>query len=388
MRNSNRVSTSSRRKGGNDSKKSLFIVIVAAIAAIIGLFWWYSLPEQHNLPEEGIVQSVEENGVLRMANGLKVEMLGISPNSETVQWLRDNLVGKMVRLTADSHDTQPYYVDAQKDLVRAYVSVIGQNVNYTKVDGYLIANNLATFNKGYCQDSLEAFTRYASAMSPNDIDRDTINKIGKTYTKQELFKVMAPATFLIRTVKEDGSKWIGTGFFINENGLALTNYHVLAGSVRGSVYLCDDKGNITDDRDRNIARVVQFSQKYDWCIFVVSLDPGEKSPYLNLARQRPERGVDVGIVGNPQGLLATFTTGVVTNYHEDIGRIQVDASMTQGNSGGPICNFQGQVVGIAQSVMGNGDGTNATGNLNFGTDIMIVRQALDKLKDVQKYGGK
>ena len=96
----------------------------------------------------------------------------------------------------------------------------------------------------------------------------------------------------------------------------------------------------------------------------------------------------MGIVGNPQGLLATFTTGAVTNYHEELGKIQVDASMTQGNSGGPICNFQGEVVGIAQSVLGNGDGTNATGNINFGTDIMIVRKALNELKDVKTYGGK
>lgn len=387
MRNSNRVASGSRRRGRDDSKKSLIIVAIVAIIAVIGIFWWYSLPEQHQLPEEGIVQSIDANGNLKMANGLTVEMLGITPTSETIKWLQDNLVGKMVRLTADSHDTKPYYVDAQKDLVRAYVSVMGQNVNYTKVDGYLIANNLAMFNKGYCQDSLEVFTRYASAKLPIP-DPDPKPKPVKTYTKQELFKLMAPATFLIQTIDDEGRRKIGTGFFINENGLALTNFHVLAGSAKGSIFLCDEKGNITGDRDRNIARVVQYSQKYDWCIFVVSLDPGEKSPYLNIAHQRPERGVDVGIVGNPQGLLATFTTGAVTNYHEELGKIQVDASMTQGNSGGPICNFQGEVVGIAQSVLGNGDGTNATGNINFGTDIMIVRKALNELKDVKTYGGK
>lgn len=391
MRNNNRVASGSHRRGRtNDSKKNIIIVAAIAVVVLICFFTYKScMPEQHKLPFDGVVQSVNSDGTLKLTNGLTVEILGISLNGQTVQWLRENLVGKSVVLTADSHDSKPYYVDASKDKVRAYVTVTNANVSYTKVDGYLLANNLAILNNGYCQDSLEVFIKYAnSIVSSKDLDGSTASVSGKTLTKQELFKLMAPATFLVQTVKEDGSNAIGTGFFINENGLALTNYHVLASAERGNVFLCDENGNITPDRDRNISRVVQYSSKYDWCIFVVALDPGEKSPYLNLARTRPEIGVDVGVVGNPQGLLATYTTGSVTNLHEQAGKIQVDASMTQGNSGGPICNFQGEVVAIAQSVLGNADGSNATGNINFGTDIMIVRDVLDQLKDVKTYGGK
>lgn len=392
MRNQNRVVSSSRRGGrGQDNKKQLVIVAVVAVVCVIGYLWYkYSLPEQHRLPLQGVVQKINEDGTLKMSNGLTVEMLGVQPDVRTIEFLRDNLVGKMVLLTPDSHDTKPYYLDANKDLVRAYVSVVGVNVNYAKLDGYLIRNNLASFNKGYCQDSLAAFTSYVVAKPYYGEDNmDSVKRTsGKTYTKQELFKIMAPATFLIRTVTRDGDVSIGTGFFINKNGLALTNYHVLAGQAAGQVFLCDKEGNITSDRDRGILRVVQYSQKYDWCIFVVALDPAEESPYLSLTRTRPERGDDVGIVGNPRGLLATFTTGSVTNLYKEAGKIQVDASMTQGNSGGPICNFQGEVVGIAQSVLGESDGSIATGNINFGTDIQVVREALDNLKDVKTYGGK
>ena len=387
-RRSNTPSASGRRRRDDGNKKPL---IIAAIVVILAGIAWYSyktmFPNKHNLPYDGVVQSVDQNGTLILKNGLKVQLLGITANNRTIEFLKANVIGKNVHLIADSHDTKPYFTHASTDLVRTYVTVT-ENVEYKKLNGYLLLKQLATLNDGYCQDSIAAYRSYVNYKDKDTLVIDPGHPVPNgPFTKQTLFKHMAPATFLIQTESEQGTS-IGTGFFINENGLALTNYHVLAGANSGKVFLCDEKGNITADRDRNILRVVQYSSKYDWCIFVVSLDPGEKSPYLTLARQRPERGVDVGVVGNPRGLLATYTTGQVTNIHEEAGKIQIDASMTQGTSVGPICNFNGEVVGIAQSVAGNSDGSNATGNLNFGTDIMIVRNALDQLKDVKTYGGK
>ena len=385
-RRGNTPSASGRRRRDDGNKKPL---VIAAIVAVLAAIAWYSyktmVPNKHSLPYDGVVKEIDQNGTLILKNGLKVQILGVTADNRTVEFLNANVKGKNVHIIADSHDTKPYFTHASKDLVRAYVTVV-DNVPYAKLNGYLLRNQFATLNDGYCQDSIAAYRSYVNYKDTSVIEPATTVPDG-SFTKQTLFKYMAPATFLIQTESEQGTS-IGTGFFINENGLALTNYHVLAGASMGRVFLCDEKGNITADRDRNILRVVQYSSKYDWCIFVVALDPGEKSHYLKLARQRPERGVDVGVVGNPRGLLATYTTGQVTNIHEEAGKIQIDASMTQGNSGGPICNFNGEVVGIAQSVAGNSDGSNATGNLNFGTDIMIVRNALDQLKDVKTYGGK
>lgn len=388
-RRSNIPSASGRRRRRDDGNKKP--LIIAAIVVILAGIAWYSyktmFPNKHHLPYDGVVQSVDQNGTLILKNGLKVQLLGITANNRTIEFLNANVIGKNVHLIADSHDTKPYFTHASTDLVRTYVTVT-ENVEYKKLNGYLLRKQLAMLNDGYCQDSIAAYRSYVNYKDKDTLVIDPGHPVPNgPFTKQTLFKHMAPATFLIQTESEQGTS-IGTGFFINENGLALTNYHVLAGANSGKVFLCDENGNITADRDRDILRIVQYSSKYDWCIFVVSLDPGEKSPYLKLARQRPERGVDVGVVGNPRGLLATYTTGQVTNIHEEAGKIQIDASMTQGNSGGPICNFNGEVVGIAQSVAGNSDGSNATGNLNFGTDIMIVRNALDQLKDVKTYGGK
>lgn len=374
-RRGNTPSASGRRRRDDGNKKPL---IITAIVVVLVAIAWYSyktmVPNKHNLPYDGVVQDVDQNGTLILKNGLKVQILGVTANNGTIEFLNANLKGKNVHLIADSHDSKPYFTHASKDLVRAYVAVT-ENVEYAKLNGYLLRKQLATLNEGYCQDSLTAFRSYVNPIKPGPNPGPD-----GPFTKETLFKHMAPSTFLIQTATKDGMG-IGTGFFINENGWALTNYHVLAGADAGKIYLCDENGKFTSDRDRGILRVVQFSVKYDWCIFVVALDPGEKSPYLTLARQRPERGVEVGVLGNPRGFLATYTTGQVTNIHEDDGKIQIDASMTQGNSGGPICNFNGEVVGIAQSVAGNSDGSNATGNLNFGTDIMVVREALDHIKD-------
>lgn len=380
QRNQKKIGHKGRRD--KDNKKTFIIVLAVAVISCIGYFIYeHFCPDRHLLPYEGVVRDVNSNGSLVMDNGLTVELLGVSPSQKSNNFLDENVKGKRVKVIADSHDSKPYYVDASKDVVRGYVTIEGYNVNYTKLNGYLIRKGYTTLNSGYCQDSLATWNTNILE-DPKPGPNPT-----KLYTKEELFTKMAPATFLITTENGNGSA-LGTGFFINEDGLALTNYHVLAGSEKTSVYLCDEKGNITPDRDRPIGRIVVASKKYDWCIFVVRLDNGEKSPYLDLAREQPVRGVDVGVVGNPRGLLATYTTGAVTNIHDDAGQIQIDASMTQGNSGGPICNFYGEVVGIAQSVLGNGDGTNATGNINFGTDIMLVREVLDNLKDVKYYGGK
>lgn len=384
----NRGNRNGRKHNGDDNKKKIAIVAAIAIIAIIAYFCFRTTPDIINFDGQSYtVRDVNADGTLTMTNGLKVQLLGVAPNTKCNEFLEENIKGKNVRLTADSKDTKPYFTDASTDLVRAYVSLVDDNAVYNKLNGYILRNNISSFLPDYVNDSLVVFRNYSNPKSKSDNPEIPSSGPNKILSEKELPRVISPATFLIMSAKEDGYA-LGTGFFINENGVALTNYHVLAGANNNVVFLSDEDGKITPDRSRPIQRILACSKKYDWCIFIVSLDNNEKSPYLNIVRNRPQKGDKVAVVGNPEGYLSTISYGHISNLHIDEGKIQTDASITHGNSGGPICNYKAEVVGIAQSVAANEDGSDATGNLNFGVDIMLLRNALDNLKDVKSYGGK
>lgn len=379
-----------RRGGGNDNKKTLIIVAAIAVLALLGYFIYKSLLPSAKSWDGQVFQvsEVNEDGSIVLTNGMTVDLLGVSANNEGKNWMRTNLVGKSVILTANSNDTQKTYSDATKTRVKAYVTVDGSQ-EYTKLNRYLLSKEYASFSPNFCSDSATVFKQIAEGgIKPGESGSvGGTTPTGKLMTKQELFDYMAPATFLISTPSGGG-----TGFFINEKGVALTNYHVLKGYVTHpeycKVFLSDKKGNINEDRDRPILRNIKWDSDQDWCICVISLDPGEYSHYLNLAKQQARRGDDVAVLGHTQGIPNTFSTGIISNIHDEAGVIQFTAEINHGNSGGPVCNMYGDVVGIATAMLGRSDGTAETGNINWGVDIMKIREVLDELDDVPNYGGK
>ena len=209
-RRSNTPSASGRRRRDDGNKKPL---IIAAIVVILAGIAWYSyktmFPNKHHLPYDGVVQSVDENGTLILKNGLKVQLLGITANDSTIEFLNANVIGKNVHLIADSHDTKPYFTHASTDLVRSYVTVT-ENVEYKKLNGYLLRKQLAILNEGYCQDSIAAYRSYVNYKDKDTLVIDSGHPAPNgPFTKQTLFKYMAPSTFLIQTESERGTS-IGT----------------------------------------------------------------------------------------------------------------------------------------------------------------------------------
>lgn len=381
---------SKKRKKNDGGKTVIFIAVGVVAVALVAVFMLMPGKKHYINDEVGEVRSVVNGNTIELKNGLKVQLLGVESSTRSQEFLSKNLVGQQVRLTADGSNQKPYYTNAEKETVSAYVHTVGAS-SFSNVNGYMIHEKQAGFLNAYCNDSAKIFAEYAKGENPNPTPGPTPGPNPyKLLSEIELGKKMTEATFLIVGNTSEGQS-IGTGFFINKNGLALTNYHVLAHRANYTIFVSDEEGHITQDRDRSIARLITANKSLDYAIFMVSLDNGEEVPYLDLAKERPERGTRVGVVGNPATdsgvFLATFTTGQISALRENSGEIQFNASITNGNSGGPVCDYYGRVVGIAKSVAVKNGQQNAA-NLNFGVDIQLVRKELDELKDVKTYGGK
>lgn len=381
---------SKKRKKNDGGKNIIFIAVGVVAVALVAVFLLMPGKKHYINDEVGEVRSVVNGNTIELKNGLKVQLLGVESSTRSQEFLSKNLVGQQVRLLADGSNQKPYYTNAEKETVSAYVHTVGAST-FSNVNGYMIHEKQAGFLNAYCNDSATVFAEYARGESPNPTPGPTPGPNPYSLLSEiELGKKMTEATFLIVGNTSEGQS-IGTGFFINKNGLALTNYHVLAHRANYTIFVSDEEGHITQDRDRSIARLITANKSLDYAIFMVSLDNGEEVPYLDLAKERPERGTRVGVVGNPATdsgvFLATFTTGQISALRDNSGEIQFNASITNGNSGGPVCDYYGRVVGIAKSVAVK-DGQQNAANLNFGVDIQLVRKELDELKDVKTYGGK
>lgn len=384
--------TNKRKKHDDGGKNLLYVAIAIVAVAIVGAFLLWPSKKHYISEEQGVVREVINGNTIELTNGLKVTLLGVEPSTKSQEFLKKNLVNQEVRLIVDSSNPKKYYEDASNETVSAYVRTT-QPANFSNVNGYMIREGICGFLNSYCNDSVNVFTEYAkhNTKPTGEVSGLIGGSAGMLLSEEDLGKKMSAATFLITGETEEGDMIIGTGFFINKNGLALTNYHVLAQRANYRIFISDEEGHITQDRDRPIARLITADRGDDYAIFWVQLDNGEEVPYLDLAKERPKRGTRVGVVGNPATdsgvFLATFTTGQISALREEAGLIQFDASVTNGNSGGPVCDYYGRVLGIAKSVALKNGQQNAA-DLNFGVDIQLVREVLDKLKDVKTYGGK
>lgn len=173
------------------------------------------------------------------------------------------------------------------------------------------------------------------------------------------------------------SKGLGSGFFFNENGYILTNYHVVEGAKSITVKLKDQKDSLP-------ATFVGGDQVLDFA--VIKVDTSKKTPYLKFGDSEKARvGEWVIAIGNPYNLDHTVTLGIISakgrplnvgnnnssNYYDNM--IQTDAAINPGNSGGPLLNIKGDVIGINTAVSTTGQG------LGFAIPINTVQDNLNEL---------
>ncbi|VVB77892.1 Trypsin-like peptidase domain protein [uncultured archaeon] len=143
---------------------------------------------------------------------------------------------------------------------------------------------------------------------------------------------------IVSIVTEFGS---GSGFFISNNGYVVTNAHVIENASSINI--------TTFDLKEKEAKIIGINETFDIALLKIN---GSYKPLEFGDSNEVKIGETVIAIGNPSGLSSSVTKGIVSGIHRNSGRnnlsiyIQTDAALNPGNSGGPLIDSNGRVIGI------------------------------------------
>ena len=183
---------------------------------------------------------------------------------------------------------------------------------------------------------------------------------GEALTAQEVYAAVNPSVVMVAVAIDEEKASIGTGVILTEDGYVVTNAHVIAGGL--SAWVALDTGEVLD------AELVGFDSNED--LALLKLVDGQGLPAARLGDSDAcVVGDQVYAIGNPLGveLRGTLTNGLISAIDRQVtmeGRVmtmlQTTAALNNGNSGGPLINDRGQVIGINTMKMSGGKTATAT----------------------------
>ncbi len=170
---------------------------------------------------------------------------------------------------------------------------------------------------------------------------------------------------------------LGSGFFISDDGYIITNNHVIDGA--------DEITIINQDGDEYEAEVIGLDPQTD--IALLKVDVNDHA-YIEFGDNTKSRVGDwVVAIGNPFGFGGTVTAGIISASGRDINAgpyddfIQIDASINRGNSGGPLFNLEGKVIGVNTAIISPNGGSIGIG---FAVPSSTVEPVIEQLKEYGK----
>ncbi len=205
---------------------------------------------------------------------------------------------------------------------------------------------------------------------------------------RELYRAVAPAIVLIKTMQTDmvqtsraedqprftTSGGLGSGALISADGKVLTAAHV--------VQSADTVAAVFQDGSQVPARVITSAPFADVAIIQLDSVPKNISPLKMGNSNEMEPGDEVFVVGAPYGLSHTLTAGHISARHKPKGLLgnlqsvellQTDAAVNMGNSGAPLLNMKGEIVGVVSHIMSQSGGSEGLG---FAVTSSVVQQLL------------
>lgn len=194
----------------------------------------------------------------------------------------------------------------------------------------------------------------------------------RTLSDQELFKKCAPAC--VTVIGETG---LGSGFFIKKGGYILTNQHVVDGASRIRIR--------TSTNAEYPATVLVISKVPDLALLKAEI--GEH-PVLKIGdSDKVETAATASTIGSPKGRAQSYTKGNISNNDRDYRGnkcFQISVLINHGNSGGPLLDEQGYVIGIC--TFGEGTAAILKNGMNIGSDIQGINYAI-RINEARKVFG-
>lgn len=203
-------------------------------------------------------------------------------------------------------------------------------------------------------------------MMNNSVQSKENDLKNEEYINVTVYEKINPAIVLVEAQLLDGIS-SGTGCVINRNGIILTSSHVIDKS--SYIEVTTSKGEVYK------AEVIN-GEKVNDDLALLKIQP--KKPLPATIKLGDSSLVKVGqkvlAIGNPFGFNGTLTTGIVSRIDYERNKIQTDAAINPGSSGGPILNANGEVIGISQSIF-NPDNNKS----NIGIGFAIPANEVKKL---------
>ena len=234
--------------------------------------------------------------------------------------------------------------------------------------------------EGRAKNAPESFADLAEKLMPSVVNISTTQTI-KTRSNPFPFQFPPGSPFedMFKEFQKPAERKVnslGSGFIIKKNGTIVTNNHVIANA--------DDIVVIVNNKEYE-AKVLGEDPYAD--VAVLKIQSSETFKPVRFGNSDKARVGDwVVAIGNPFGLGGTVTSGIISARNRDVGLtryddfIQTDASINQGNSGGPLFNLEGKVIGINTAIL-SPSGTNS--GIGFAIPANAASNIIDQLI---KYG--
>lgn len=205
--------------------------------------------------------------------------------------------------------------------------------------------------------SIPSFGKIAAvSAAPRDFDPE--EKI-----TMEVYRSANPAVVTIKTTNSTGS-----GSLISPEGLVITNEHVIRDAKNGNVRIINNDGKTYN------GQVLTVDRKND--LALVRILSSDRFPTLAFAdRNNILVGQKVFAIGSPFGLSGTLTTGILSRVAIN-GDLQTDARLNPGNSGGPLLNSRGEIIGVNKAILSPNGRSNS--GIGFAINAAIAKEFITR----------